>query len=243
MERRLDIGGTLSEAFAIYREQAGVLLPLAFWIYLVPAILEGLSDDDLLLVSLLGILSLLLGTLYEGVVVSLVRDLGDGRRDHSMGGLVGAVLPVLGTLFLAGFMAAIGIFFGTVLLIVPGLYLLTIWAVISPAIVVERRGVFDAFGRSRQLVRGNGWKVFGTVAAAMLIGILAALALGAFAESLADEFLLRAVFSALASTLTAPIIGLVIAVLYFRLCEIERERPSGEGLTAFDPTEPPPAAP
>ena len=39
-----------------------------------------------------------------------------------------------------------------VLLIVPGLILLTIWAVIAPVIVVERSGVIDAFRRSRELV-------------------------------------------------------------------------------------------
>ena len=45
-------------------------------------------------------------------------------------------------------------------MIVPGLILITIWAVVAPSIVVEDKGVFEAFGRSRELVRGNGWKVF-----------------------------------------------------------------------------------
>ena len=49
------------------------------------------------------------------------------------------------------------------------------WAVIAPVIVVERRGVFDAFGRSRQLVRGNGWPVFGTVLVAFLIAAVASI--------------------------------------------------------------------
>jgi hypothetical protein len=32
---------------------------------------------------------------------------------------------------------------------------LAVWAVIAPVIVIERAGVFDAFGRSRQLIKGN----------------------------------------------------------------------------------------
>ena len=43
----------------------------------------------------------------------------------------------------------------------PGLILLTWWALIPPAIVLEHKDVFDSFGRSRELVRGNGWSVFG----------------------------------------------------------------------------------
>ena len=51
----------------------------------------------------------------------------------------------------------------------PGLYLLTIWAVFAPAIVVERTGIFGSFSRSHELVKGDGWAVFGTIVVAYLI--------------------------------------------------------------------------
>jgi phosphate/sulfate permease len=35
--------------------------------------------------------------------------------------------------------------------------------------VVEGAGVIEAFGRSRDLVRGNGWPVFGAIVIAYLI--------------------------------------------------------------------------
>src|SRR3546814_14393610 len=35
------------------------------------------------------------------------------------------------------------------------------WAVVAPALVEERTGVFGAFGRSRELTKGARWKVFG----------------------------------------------------------------------------------
>lgn len=85
-------------------------------------------------------------------MVELVRDVQDGRLDASVGDLMRSVLPVLGPLIAAGILAGIGIAVGFVLLIVPGLFLLTIWAVI----VIERRGISDAFGRSRQLVKDQG---------------------------------------------------------------------------------------
>ena len=114
------------------------------------------AHDSLALAPLAIVVTMIATTLYQGVVVSLVRDVQDGRRDASMGGLVNEAMPFLWPLIGAGILSGIGIGIGFILLIVPGLILLTIWAVIAPAIVVENRGVFEAFGRSRELVRGNG---------------------------------------------------------------------------------------
>jgi hypothetical protein len=135
---------------------------------------------------------------------------------------------------------AIGVTLGLVLLIAPGLYLLSIWAVTAPAIVIERRGVFDALGRSRHLVRGNGWPVLGTILTAILIGIVAAIALASLAAAIADGPILEVVFSALASTVTAPIEALVTSVLYFRLLEIKGEPPEADSTSAEAVTAPEP---
>jgi hypothetical protein len=217
MKPQLDVGTTLREVFDIYRDQAGVLLPVAFWLFLIVAIVNGLTGDDISLFWVALVVGLAVGTLYQGMVVDLVRNVQDGRRDSSVGELMRSVLPVLAPLLGAGVLAGFGIGVGFVLLIVPGLFLATIWAVIAPLIVVERRGVLEAFGRSRELVRGNGWPVFGTILVAYLIAIVASIVLTAIAAAIADGPLLRIVFSALASTVTAPITALVAAVLYFRL--------------------------
>lgn len=224
MERKLSVGETLNDVFDVYRDQAGVLLPVAFWLFLAVAIVNGLTEGNLSLFWLGLVVGLAVGTLYQGMVVELVRDLQDGRRDSSVGDLMRSVLPVLGPLLGAGILAGLGIGAGFFLLIVPGLILLTMWAVIAPAIVVERRGVFDAFGRSRQLVKGQGWPVFWTVVFAYLIAIVATFVFTLIAAAIADGPLLRIVFSALASTLAAPVGALVAAVLYFRLLAIKAEQ-------------------
>jgi len=221
MEQRLSVGDALNEVFRIYREQAGVLLPVAFWLFLVVAIVNGLTEGNLSLFWLGIVVSLAVGTLYQGMVVELVRDVQDGRLDASVGDLMRSVLPVLGPLIGAGILAGIGVAAGFFLLIVPGLILLTMWAVIAPVIVVEHRGVFDAFGRSRQLVKDYGWPVFGTVVVAFLIAFVAGILFILIAASIADGPILRIVFSALASTITAPIEALVASVLYFRLLAIK----------------------
>jgi hypothetical protein len=226
MAGKVSVGETFRRTFAIYREQAGVLLPLAFWLFLVLAIAELLAEGSALSLFLVSsVLGLTVSFLYEGFVVALVRDVQDGRRDHSVGELVRTVVPVLMPLIGAGLLVGLGVGFGLLLLVAPGLYLLTIWAVAAPAIVVERRGVTDALGRSRQLVRGNGWQVLGAVALAFLIAAGAGVLLVLGAESLVEGEIVDAVFSTLAATVAAPIEALVTSVLYFRLVEIEGERP------------------
>jgi hypothetical protein len=226
MKRKLSVSETLGEAFSIYRDQAGVLLPVAFWLFLGLAIVEVLTADDLSLFWISIVLTLAVSTLYQGMVVGLVRDIQDGRRDSSIGDLIRSILPVFAPLVGAGILAGLGVVGGIVLFVVPGLYLLTIWAVIAPAIVLERRPVFDAFGRSRHLVSGNGWSVFGAVLSAFLITVVAAMVFGAIAVSLAEGVLLEIVLSALAAMLTAPIPALVASVLYFRLLAIRSEQPA-----------------
>jgi hypothetical protein len=244
MNRKLDIGGTLNEVFSIYGANAGVLLPVAFWLFLVVAILNGVAGSSPFLLLIASVVGIAAGTLYQGMVVNLVRDLQDGRRDFSAGELLSSATPFILPLVGAGILAGLGIGIGLILLIVPGLILLTIWAVIAPVIVVEKSPVMASFGRSRELVRGNGWQVFGAIFVAFLIVIIGGLVFAAIAASIADGPLVRIVFSALASTITAPISALVAAVIYFKLRAIEgTPAPVAGGPDAPAPPTVPPAPP
>jgi hypothetical protein len=221
MRGRLSVGDTLGEVFDLYRAHAGVLLPIAFWLFLAVAIIEGvIGDGEGVAVGVL--LSLVVGVLYQGIVVNLVRDVHEGRREFSMRGLVDQALPFLPRLIAAGILAGIATAVGFFLLVAPGLYLVTIWVALAPVIVIEDKGVFDAFGRSRELVRGNGWPVFGALVVAIVIAAAATLVLAALAQSLAGGPLLEIVFGAIAVTATAPIDALIAGVLYYRLLGIER---------------------
>ncbi len=243
MNRKLDVGATLSEVFSIYGAQAGVLLPVAFWLFLVVAIVDGLIGTSLIMLAVALAVGTIAGTLYQGTVVGLVRDVQDGRRDSSAGDLLRSAMPFILPLIGAGLLAGIAIGIGMILLLVPGLFLATIWAVIAPVIVVEGSGVGGAFGRSRELVRGNGWPVFGVIVVAFVIVLVGGVVFGAIAAGIADGPLVRIVFSALASTITAPVSALVASVLYFRLREIEGTPAPVAADPVAAPLPPPPAPP
>jgi hypothetical protein len=224
----LSIGDVLNRVFGLYKQHFGVLIPAAFWLFLAVSILGGvLSRSNAIALLIFYVVSLAAAILYQGMVVSLVHDVQDGRRDSSVGELFRSVGPVFGALVGASILYGIAVTIGFALLIVPGCILLTIWAVIAPAIVIEKQNAMASFGRSRELVRGFGWPVFGSVIVATLIAAVASIILLAIADAIAGGPILRIVFGALASTLTAPVGGLVAAVIYYRLLELKGESAPG----------------
>ena len=230
MTNRLDVGAVIRRVFDIYVDQYPVLLPASAVVFVITGLVSALlvaAAPGLALLALL--LSLIAGTLFTGMVVELVSDIQDGRRDHSAGELLRAATPVLGQLILVGIVAGIGIVIGFVLVIVPGLILITIWSVAAPVVVLERpSGVFAALSRSRELVRGNGWQVFGVIFVLFFLVIIvsSAIQIGADSAGTGAGIVARVIVG----ILTGPISALAAAVLYFDL-----RAASGERVAADEP--------
>jgi hypothetical protein len=233
---RIEPGRVIGEAFRTYQHHAGPLLGGAVIVIGIAGVINGLlgMSESLVLILLGVLIGLAAGFLYTGYVVKLVQDVRDGRRDFSVGELFSHAAPYIATLVLNGILAGIAIAIGLALVIVPGLFLLTIWAVIAPSIVVEDKGVFEAFGRSRELVRGSGWNVFGAIVLAFLIVIAVGFVAAIIGASIGDAGYV--ILQAVANVLTAPVMALVSSILFFDLG-------GGMAAPAAPATEPPPEAP
>ena len=205
----------------MYRAHAGHLIGIAFVIYVGAAIVDGLvSLGHGAFVSLVGvIITVLAGYLVQAALVKSVQDIRDGRADLSVSETVAAgtavLLPVTGAALLAGIAISIGL----VLILAPGLYLITIWAVIIPVIVIERTGALSSFSRSYQLVRGRGWHVFGTLVLAWIIQLAVSIVLGVLLFAL-PLFLRNAVSTVVTGSLVAPFIALIVTLVYYRLLAV-----------------------
>jgi hypothetical protein len=237
MNVKLDTARVFERVFAIYRDQFTLLIPAALMVFLPVAILSGVvyaatpGPLELLVILVVGAIA---GVYFQGMVVEAARDILDGRRDHTVGSLFRSVTPVVVPLAIAGILAGIATGIGFILLIVPGLILLTIWAVIAPVIVIERTGAIDAFGRSRELVRGNGWQVFGVIVVVYLLQFVSSLVLQALANSISDSFTAYAVSELIVRLLVAPLSALAAAVLYFELAA-RPQTTSTEGVAPAPP--------
>lgn len=140
-------GAIVSRIWAIYRDQFSVLVSTAVALYAIQFVIYLVLGSAVSFA--LAILFWALSILYQGMVVKLVQDIQDGRRDHSVRDLVRSVEPVVWPLAAVSILFGIGVGIGFVLLIIPGLILLVIWSVVAPVTVLERPGIFRAFGRSR----------------------------------------------------------------------------------------------
>lgn len=239
MNPKLDVQGVVREVFEIYRDQAAVLLPAAAIIFFFTALIGAFLLGGVIGVIIVFTIQTIAITFYGGMVVNLVRDVQDGRRDSSVTDLFKAVLPVLFALLVAGLLRGIGVGIGLALLIVPGLFLLTIWAVVPPVVLLERPGVLRSFARSWDLVRGNFWPVFGAIVIFFLISFAVGAILNAIGAA-ADE-VGSFVASFIASVLTAPLSALVSAVLYFHLFAT-KESGAPPAAPATEPAAPAPTA-
>jgi hypothetical protein len=97
--------------------------------------------------------------LQASLTYGTIMDLNGQRA--SLGESLAVGLRAFLPLFAIGILYTLGIGLGFVLLLVPGLMLITIWAVVVPARIAENTGVMQSFSRSQELTRGYRWPIFG----------------------------------------------------------------------------------
>jgi hypothetical protein len=222
MQSQLDVGGVIRKVWRIYVDQASVLMPAAAVVFVFTGVLTTVlirAGSGLALISEL--IGLVATWLFTGMVVELVADVQDGRRDATPGQLLRAVAPVLGPLVVVAIVAGILILVGFIALIVPGLILLTIWSVAVPVVVIERPPGLGALGRSRELVRGSGWPVFGVIVVLYFLVAVATAVIDALGRSGGTG--VGIVVAVVVGVLTAPLPALAQAVLYFELLRVRGE--------------------
>lgn len=246
MNAKLDTGRVFERIFQIYREQFTLLIPAALLLFIPVAILNGL-----LLTSggvLVGLATTAIGLIatywYQGMVVEAVVDILDGRRDHTVGSLFSSATPFIGRLIGAGLLATLIIIIGFILIIVPGLIALTFLAVVAPAVVIDRVGVTDALRRSRELVSGNAWRVFGVIVVLFLLTAIVSGIVNAIGGSASDDsFVGFAVADLIVRVLLTPLSAIAATVMYVELRRVKGEPIAEDTTAAAAPTAPPPEPP
>jgi hypothetical protein len=237
----VDIGSVLSEAWSLYTRFLLRFFLTAFAVFVVLDLFSALADvaaDDSFLAGLFwSVLAAIVGIvglfLVQAALLEVVRDVRDGRADRGLGETYSAVWPRVPALIAASVIAAVVIGIGLLLLIVPGLYLLTIWSMIAAVIVLEGRSAGESFSRSHELVRGNGWNVFGLI---VVVFIIVAVASGLIRLVFAwlPDFLDAWIGALVAHSLTIPFAAAALATAYFQLIQVPPAPPA--------PPEPPASA-
>jgi hypothetical protein len=210
--------GVVAEAWALYKAHWRHLLAISFAVYVTIAVVGAVLTALLTWVGavIAGLISLVGLFLVQGALIKAVEDVRDGRADLSLGETLARASPHLAAIVVAGLLAGIGVFLGLLLLVVPGLVLMTWWFLIIPVIVLEGTSAGASFGRSRELVRGYGWSVFGVIVLTILLLLAFSIVLGIVLTPLAN-WLQNFISNIVSGTLTAPFIAITWTLLYYRL--------------------------
>jgi hypothetical protein len=212
------ISDPVGQGWAIYKRFWRHLLPIAFVVSLVvSAISLALTAAGGWFAVLAAVIVSTVGVfLIQAALTEAVADVRDGRADLTLGETLGRAWPRVGTVIGVSIVAGIAIAIGFLLIIVPGLYLMTIWSVVVPAVVLEKLGVMEALGRSRALVKGYGWTVFGVIVATFLIDIAASIVLGVVLGGLPDAAA-HYFGNVITTTLVTPFVAAAWTCMYFQL--------------------------
>jgi hypothetical protein len=179
---------------------------------------------------ILEVAQLLVGALVTAACVKAVSDAYLHQPATIGGSLRFAVRRVIRVLGLQIVMT-IGLILAFVALIIPGIWLYAAWSVAIPCLLIERRGIFRALGRSRRLVKDRWWPTAGVILVATIMVSLVAGALGAALVAIAgvsqESSVLLSVATvslagAISGILTEPFRASAVTVLYYDL-RVRRE--------------------
>lgn len=243
------IGDILTAAFDVYKANAAklitivaiVVVPLTFisafisgvvfapkkeTVFVLGQPVETVSSRSLgvaLLVALVAaviaviVSAILQATITRAAALATVGDPVDVESSYKYG------LARFGSVLLVSILVGLAVAVGFVLLIIPGIIFLTMFAVSIPAVVVENQRGTSAMSRSWNLVKGHFWHALGVIVVAFLITAVIGGILGALGGS---AWFLRWIFQAIGQIITAPFSALVTVLLYLDL------RARTESLTA-----------
>ena len=172
--------------------------------------------------------STLVNVLVYGVVIAgLVQLAYDAKlgRPHKIAqyfsAAIATILPNVVQMLIVGILVGIGL----VLLVIPGIWVMAVFAVVVPALVIERVG-FGAMGRSRFLTKDYRWPIFGTYIlvwiCAMLLNFAAIFLVGLFIAG-AGTFglVIAALFQAILFSFSYGLSSIATSLIYARLREIK----------------------
>jgi hypothetical protein len=230
----------------MYKAHRRHLVSVALALYLLLAgiaLLLGLLWGEF--GAFVGILISFAGVFWvQGSLVTAIEDVRDGRADLGVRETIARLRPNLNRLSLAALGILILVFvaywlvvLGLLLFVIPGLVALVAfivfmirWSLLVPVIMLERKSVFRAFGRSSDLVRGHTGQaalvVVASIGFVLAVTILVSLALLAFDL---PRWVADSIGTVIAGAVGAPFAALALTLMYYRLRALKPPEPGMDG--------------
>lgn len=173
------IGSVISRSFSTIWRRPGIFLGLPLVLMVLLGLIVGLlistADWSLDSPNMAGNVMLVLAAIYVfGILVqgaiayAVYQTLCE--NEVTLWQSLGKALPRVPVLVFVCILTGFCITVGFMLLIIPGLFLLTAWSVAVQACVVERASLLTSIKRSETLTKGNRLKILGLIILVTVFG-------------------------------------------------------------------------
>ncbi len=186
------------------------------------------------------VLSILVSMVVYSITTALLVQLAyDAKlsRPVQLGRYFGPALSAVVPLAILSIVVSILVGIGLVLLVVPGLWVYAVFAVMAPAVVIERAG-FGGLGRSKYLTKEYRWPILGALVLAIIcatiINIVALFVVGLVASAGSIGMVIGIILFAAISTVGAGFLSILVALIYSRLREIKEGVSVDQIASVFD---------
>jgi hypothetical protein len=230
--RPLEISAVLRDTFQLYRTLFVRAFLTGFVVFAVLGALELAMQitDSSTAAALAGALAAAVAsigtTFVQGALVEAVDAEHRGAPPPQVVEMYRRSWSRIGSLVAVSILTGVGVAFGLVLLIVPGVILAVRWALAAPIVMLEGLGARAAMRRSQELVKGHGKDVFLVLVNVWLRAGLAWVAFSFlvrwFAGGTNHPEVSLWLGGALAGALVTPYAAHALSVAYYRLTQPDR---------------------
>jgi len=235
LDAHRDVGDLIGATLVVFGRHAGLLLSVTLVVVVPVTILVtgvwagGFADGGRAVPATApvvtgAVLSFVMPVLVTALHVVVVRELGAGRVP-TVGEALRAAAPSAPRAIMAVVVYTLLGIAGTIALIVPGIWAFVAGYFAAQAAVMERRGPFDAFRRSSELVDGRWWRTAGTLLLGSLLLMVVSYPAGRAIDAI-DSGAIYITLYTLLRMLTLSLTALFGTLLYFSL-RARKEHPFG----------------
>ncbi len=132
-----------------------------------------------------------------------------------VGAAVRKALPKLPAVVVTSIVRFFAVGVGSFVFLVGAPYILARWFAVTPALVLERRGLFESFSRSSALSKGQKLHILATLLLTSVIYFMLAFGGQVVVFLLVKNLIVQAVVTAVLTILIYPVVAITYALLYF----------------------------
>jgi hypothetical protein len=211
------VDGALGDAWQLYRLLFRRSVAASALVFAVVGIFQAAAQAGGLAVAIVaGLIGLAAPVFLQGSLVEIVRNIHEGQQPEEIGDLFRRARSRFWPLFGGSLLYGLGVGFGLVLFVVPGLIVGARWCLMAPLIMLQGRGVLDSRRESARLVRGRTGSVLGVLILGFGLTLIPSVALAlTIGRGTTGSILL----SSLSQALVAPFQAHLLTVIYYRLTD------------------------